>query len=82
MLECVVFSLPLLSVAEDKFVLFMLFTQMSASIYHWMPMQRLYIRSGEITKENAHKSVHALDIQSLMNIFAFNEEKNNYTRVD
>jgi len=43
----------------------------------------LSIRSGEITKQNAHKHVPALDLQSLMNIFGFNEKKRlNYTRAE
>ncbi len=33
------------------------------------------LRSGKSTKQNAHKSVLALDIQSLMNTFGFNEKK-------
>jgi len=33
------------------------------------------ICSGEITKQNAHKYVTSLEIQSLMNIFGFNEKE-------
>ncbi len=41
-------------------------------------------RSGKSTKpkQNAHKRVPALDIQSLMNTFGFNGEKKIYMRVD
>ncbi len=34
--------------------------------------------SGKSTKQNAHKLVPALDTQSLMNTFGFNEKKNLY----
>ncbi len=36
------------------------------------------LRSGKSTKQNAHKRVHFLDIQSLMNTFGFNGKKNLY----
>ncbi len=32
------------------------------------------LRSGKSTKQNAHKGVPALDTQSLMNTFGFNEK--------
>jgi len=41
---------------------------MSVSIYR---SHNAVAETGEITKQNAHKRVHALDIQSLMNIDLF-----------
>lgn len=50
------------------------FTDTRALQSRLTPLQRFFI-FGEITKQNTHKYVPALDVELLMNTFGFNEWK-------